>query len=106
MLAHKRLQREIIALQKESPQFIRARPLESDILTFFYVIEGPPDSPYAGGHYLGKLCFPAQVGTCTNSDTGRKLLYASSISYEKALGVFPSRCGRFCSTPSPRPLLR
>jgi hypothetical protein len=46
MLAHKRLQRELIALQKEPAKFIRAKPLDTDILVFHYVIEGPPDSPY------------------------------------------------------------
>ena len=39
--AHKRLQRELIGLQKESPPGIRAKPLESDILQWHYVIEGP-----------------------------------------------------------------
>ena len=60
MLAHKRLQRELVALQREPPQFIRARPSEEDVLTFYYVIEGPPNSPYEGGHYLGALKFPPE----------------------------------------------
>jgi len=30
----------------------------SDILEWHYVIEGPPDTPYEGGHYHGKLQFP------------------------------------------------
>jgi hypothetical protein len=40
-----------------SPQ---AKPLEDDILTLHYVIEGPPDSPFAGGHYHGVLKFPPE----------------------------------------------
>ena len=58
MLAAKRLQRELVALQKEPPQYIRARPKENDVLTWYYVVEGPKDSPYAGGFYCGKLIFP------------------------------------------------
>lgn len=38
----------------------QAKPLDSDILIFHYVIEGPPDSPYAGGHYHGVLKFPPE----------------------------------------------
>ena len=56
--AHKRLQRELIGLQKESPPGIRAKPLESDILQWHYVIEGPVGTPYAGGFYHGLVRFP------------------------------------------------
>jgi ubiquitin-conjugating enzyme E2 J2 len=56
--AHKRLQRELIGLQKESPPGIRAKPLESDILQWHYVIEGPTGTPYAGGFYHGLVRFP------------------------------------------------
>lgn len=41
-------------------RFPQAKPLEEDILTLHYVIEGPPDSPYAGGHYHGVLKFPPE----------------------------------------------
>lgn len=85
MIATKRLQKELIAIQKDRPPYIQvrpaaactpardhapstaflapppqAKPLESDILTWHYVIEGPPGSPYAGGHYHGCLKFPSE----------------------------------------------
>lgn len=37
-----------------------AKAFEKNILEWRFVIEGPPDSPYAGGLYLGKLKFPDQ----------------------------------------------
>ena len=58
--AHKRLQRELQALQKESPPGIHAIPLESDILQWHYVIEGPPGTAYAGGFYHGLVRFPSE----------------------------------------------
>lgn len=60
MLAHKRLQKELVALTKEPPQYIRARPLEDDILKFHYVLEGAPGTPYEGGFYHGILKFPSE----------------------------------------------
>lgn len=88
MIATKRLQKELIAITKEPPPFIRvrgmrrrmrppcgshtasaflpppphpqAKPLDTDILTWHYVIQGPPGSPYAGGTYHGILKFPSE----------------------------------------------
>ncbi|KAI9016091.1 ubiquitin-conjugating enzyme/RWD-like protein [Hyaloraphidium curvatum] len=57
--AYKRLTKEYKSLQDNPPPFILARPLESNILEWHYVIRGPPDSPYAGGEYHGKLIFPS-----------------------------------------------
>ncbi len=37
-----------------------ARPLESDILVFHYVLEGPEGTPYAGGYYHGLIKFPTE----------------------------------------------
>lgn len=39
--------------------YIEAHPSESNILEWCYVITGPPDTPYAGGEYMGTLVFPA-----------------------------------------------
>lgn len=58
--ANKRLTKEYLALQRTPPPFIIARPLESNILEWHYVIRGPSDSPYAGGEYHGKLIFPSE----------------------------------------------
>ena len=57
--ALKRLQREAKTMETAPPQFIRAKPDEGNILTWHYVLEGPPDTPYHGGYFLGKLQFPA-----------------------------------------------
>lgn len=56
----RRLTKELRALQKDpmkSPK-ITVCPCEENILEMHYVIEGSPDTPYAGGIYHGKLIFP------------------------------------------------
>lgn len=58
--ATKRLSKEYAAMQKEPPPFIWAAPEEKNILTWNYIIRGPPDSPYAGGEYHGVLLFPSE----------------------------------------------
>ena len=63
-LATKRLTRELKSLLKnplESPKII-AQPNESNILEWYYVLEGDsdPSSPYHGGIYFGKLVFPKE----------------------------------------------
>ncbi|KAJ3369253.1 Ubiquitin-conjugating enzyme E2 6 [Kappamyces sp. JEL0680] len=56
--AHKRLTKEYLSIQKTPPEYIEAKPKESNILEWHYVISGPPDSPFAGGKYWGKILFP------------------------------------------------
>lgn len=51
--------REYKAFQESPPPFIQARPNESNILEWHYVITGPPDTPYHNGQYHGTLTFPA-----------------------------------------------
>jgi ubiquitin-conjugating enzyme E2 J2 len=58
-----RLQRELLKLEKQPPDQIRARPLESDIFTWLYVLEGSKETPYEGGHYLGLLRIPHEYPT-------------------------------------------
>ncbi|KAI8985589.1 UBC-like protein [Trametes punicea] len=58
--AYKRLSKEYVAMQKEPPPFVWAAPDEKNILTWNYIIRGPPDSPYAGGEYHGVLLFPSE----------------------------------------------
>lgn len=58
-LTQRRLNAEIIDLQKNPVPFIEAKPDPSNMLIFYYVIKGPPDTPYHGGVYLGKLLFPS-----------------------------------------------
>lgn len=35
-------------MEKDPPPFCFARPLEDDILTWHYILRGPPGTPYAG----------------------------------------------------------
>ena len=57
--AQKRLTKEYKLIQESSPQYIEAHPNDNNILEWFYVITGPPETPYAGGEYMGTLVFPA-----------------------------------------------
>ncbi|KIK55277.1 hypothetical protein GYMLUDRAFT_48000 [Collybiopsis luxurians FD-317 M1] len=58
--AQKRLNKEFVAMQRDPPPFIWAVPDEKNILTWNYIIRGPPDSPFAGGEYHGVLLFPSE----------------------------------------------
>lgn len=58
--AQKRLTREYLHLQKDPPKLILAKPSEGNILTWYYLIEGPPDTAYEGGQYLGVVQFTPQ----------------------------------------------
>ncbi|ORX72591.1 UBC-like protein [Anaeromyces robustus] len=58
--AYKRLTKEYMNIMKSPPPFIIAKPLESNILEWHYVITGPPDSPYHNGEYHGVLNFPSE----------------------------------------------
>ncbi|KAJ2446494.1 Ubiquitin-conjugating enzyme E2 6 [Coemansia sp. RSA 2440] len=57
--AYKRLNKEYIAMQKTPTPLITAKPLETNILEWHYVVRGPTDTPYEGGEYHGKLKFPS-----------------------------------------------
>ncbi|KAJ2359349.1 Ubiquitin-conjugating enzyme E2 6 [Coemansia sp. RSA 2618] len=57
--AFKRLNKEYLAMQKNPTPLITAKPLETNILEWHYVVRGPSDTPYEGGEYHGKLKFPA-----------------------------------------------
>ncbi|KAJ3387972.1 hypothetical protein HDU84_000363 [Entophlyctis sp. JEL0112] len=51
---------EFNQLQRDPVPFIVAKPLDSNILEWHYLITGPDDSPYKGGMYWGKLIFPIE----------------------------------------------
>ncbi|EDO18053.1 hypothetical protein Kpol_1045p39 [Vanderwaltozyma polyspora DSM 70294] len=57
--AHKRLTKEYKMMMENPTPYIIARPNESNILEWHYVITGPPDSPYHDGQYHGTLTFPS-----------------------------------------------
>jgi ubiquitin-conjugating enzyme E2 J2 len=58
--AYKRLTKEYISFQKNPPPYLMAKPLESNILEWHYVIRGPPETPYHNGEYHGFLTFPPE----------------------------------------------
>jgi len=58
--AYKRLSKEYVAMRKEPPPFVWAAPDEKDILTWNFILRGPPDSPFVGGEYHGVLLFPSE----------------------------------------------
>ncbi|ORX77941.1 UBC-like protein [Anaeromyces robustus] len=58
--AYRRLTREYKKLSLNPPPYIIAKPLDSNILEWHYIITGPPDSPYHNGEYHGVLIFPPQ----------------------------------------------
>ena len=59
-MATRRLREELIKLKTQPPPGIIAEPDESNILKWFYVIEGPSETAYEGGLYIGKLIFPSE----------------------------------------------
>lgn len=58
--AQKRLTKEFVAMQQDPPPYVWAMPEEKNILTWNFLIRGPPDSPFAGGEYHGVLLFPPE----------------------------------------------
>jgi ubiquitin-conjugating enzyme E2 J2 len=54
-----RLSRDYRAIQKSPVPYVDARPSPVNILSWSYLITGPPDTPYVGGQYYGHLLFPA-----------------------------------------------
>ncbi|KAK7579924.1 hypothetical protein V9T40_000553 [Parthenolecanium corni] len=55
-----RLKQDYVRLKKDPIPYIEAEPLPSNILEWYYVVQGPENSPYQGGYYLGKLVFPRE----------------------------------------------
>lgn len=51
----KRLINDYRLLQKEPCEYIDAIPDEKDMLVWYFLIKGPPDTDYVGGWYLGKI---------------------------------------------------
>ncbi|CAK0801673.1 unnamed protein product [Prorocentrum cordatum] len=56
-----RLCREYANIQNEQIPHVGARPLETNMLEWHYVLQDlPPETPYSGGVYWGKLKFPEE----------------------------------------------
>ena len=56
-----RLNKEFTLLKQSNPTQFWACPSDRDTLVWYYVIHNlPPESPYSGGQYFGKLVFPRE----------------------------------------------
>lgn len=56
--ANRRLTREYKTISENPPPYIQAKPSDSNILEWHYIITGPENTPYHGGQYWGTLMFP------------------------------------------------
>eukprot|EP00401_Gymnodinium_catenatum_P045136 CAMPEP_0117616776 /NCGR_PEP_ID=MMETSP0784-20121206/85237_1 /TAXON_ID=39447 /ORGANISM="" /LENGTH=217 /DNA_ID=CAMNT_0005420569 /DNA_START=90 /DNA_END=743 /DNA_ORIENTATION=+ len=56
--ASSRLRKELKAILSDPPPHIHVSCDESNMLAWSYLLEGPPDTPYEGGWYWGRLKFP------------------------------------------------
>ena len=56
----RRLQSEFVKLATERSSHIHSAPDPTTLLELHFVIIGPDDSPYEGGHYHGKLRFTGE----------------------------------------------
>ncbi|KRZ10990.1 Ubiquitin-conjugating enzyme E2 J2, partial [Trichinella zimbabwensis] len=54
-----RLRKDAARLARDPVPYVKAMPLPNNILEWHYLLQGPEDSPYAGGFYHGKLIFPS-----------------------------------------------
>ncbi|VDM18243.1 unnamed protein product [Hydatigera taeniaeformis] len=59
-VAVQRLQQDYLRLVRDPVPFVIAHPLHTNIFEWHYLVCGPPDSPYHGGFYHGKLIFPRE----------------------------------------------
>lgn len=57
--AQKRLTKEYRAIVANPPPYIEAKPNDSNILEWHYIITGPPGTPFEDGQYHGILRFPS-----------------------------------------------
>lgn len=54
----RRLQRELELIDKNPMDNIKIKPKVEDIYTWYFIFDGPKDTPYENGLYAGKILFP------------------------------------------------
>jgi ubiquitin-conjugating enzyme E2 J2 len=55
-----RLQNELKLIHKNPMDNIKVKPNVDDIYTWYFLFDGPTDTPYEGGLYAGKILFPKE----------------------------------------------
>ena len=53
-----RLRKELLAINKDRPEFIWATHKETNILLWSFLVAPPDDTVYGGGYYWGRVTFP------------------------------------------------
>ena len=53
-----RLRTELAKIHSDPPPYITVAVNERNVLLWSFLIEGPPETPYAGGWYWGRIKFP------------------------------------------------
>ena len=55
----KRLQKELKLFKDDPIEWFDTYPNESNNLIWYFMVQGPKDTPYYGGYYIGQITFPA-----------------------------------------------
>ncbi|XP_054717762.1 ubiquitin-conjugating enzyme E2 J2-like [Uloborus diversus] len=59
-MATRRLRQDYMRLMRDPVPYVKAHPLQQNILEWHFAVQGPEDTPYKGGIYHGKLIFPGE----------------------------------------------
>ncbi|GIY96846.1 ubiquitin-conjugating enzyme E2 J2 [Caerostris extrusa] len=59
-MSTRRLKQDYMRIMKDPVPYVKAHPLNSNILEWHFAVIGPEDTPYKGGVYHGKLIFPSE----------------------------------------------
>ncbi|AAZ10910.1 ubiquitin-conjugating enzyme E2, putative [Trypanosoma brucei brucei TREU927] len=56
----RRLQKELRDITLDPPPYCNAAPSSESIFTWYFTLDGLPQTPYEGGRYVGELRFPPE----------------------------------------------
>jgi len=77
LTCRRKLQVELRAFLSSPPPFLPLVAVdESDICCWHYLLQGPPDTPYEGGWYIGKLRFPVRAAARKPSSGSRSAAFS------------------------------